>query len=368
METAEQKGRRPARVKRIRSRREKFRAFLTCLLVAPLGAFLGHEIMDAWPGGRTYLGAAYSPDGRSLALVSTTRSGRDYVELRDAQTLDVKWRQRLKSFASQVVFSPDGQYIATPLPGRRLDPDTLCILPVAGGEPRICEIQHPEQHRWIRNVIGLGAGSQIACMFSDGIEIFDAADGGFVRHWEPRTHGYLAYAYSLDEDRLALVSTAHPSNPRMYTNVQVWNVSERQRECEVVTLSDDWWPRAAAGGDTVACVMPDLGLSIFRACPPEPVASLDLDIDFLVDVNMLVVSPDGRSVAVNVDDYDGQDRLLIYDIESGRCLMERPIPYTEDSPVFTPDSRRVLILEEGCCWTHAQGKRLGGFRAALRQV
>jgi len=352
----------PEQTKRKLLRRRLLQGLLIGLLLIPVHQFFFDAALDLTPGGRLFVGAAYSPDGRSLALVSTARSGRYYVELRDARTLDLKWRQRLEHFPKDVAFSPDGRHIAIPLMGRD-DPDWLCIVSVDGGQPRLSGIKHAKQHRYIHNVIGIGADSLVGCVFSDGIEVFDAADGSFVRFWQPRTGGFLKHAFKVGKDRMALISEADPTNPRMRASVQVWNVSDWQRECRVAALSDDREPVAAAGRGTVACLMPDLTLGVFSPCSPAQVASLDVEGVERGSVYGLAVSPDGGSVALifsPVDEGpDFPDYLRVYDVRSARCILDRRVRYTGDGPVFTPDSWCVLVLAEGKLLDTRTGHEVG---------
>ncbi|QDV32337.1 WD40 repeat domain-containing serine/threonine protein kinase [Tautonia plasticadhaerens] len=269
----------------------------------------GRPAGPGFPAGGVVIDAAFSPDGRSVAVLGSGAGGPGEgpsASCWDWSTGRRRWRSGLPSEPRSLAYRPDGRRLAVLCGGGEL----LVFDPADGREVRRWQAHEPEPaHHWVNN------GE--ARYSPDGRSILTWGMGNDLRAWEA------------DSGRPRFAPISH------------------EDKCHDVRFSPDGLLLATASYDGSVRVRDVETGATVAELPEHP------DI-----VYSAAFSPDGRLLATACRDRE----VRVWDWEAGRLACP-PFEHEKDAveAVFSPDGRLVLSVGNDAtarAWDWRSGKPL----------
>ncbi len=294
----------------------------------------------------------FSPDDKLLVLNSWASSGEPkIVQVRDTETWGLRWETN-PDWARAVAFSPNGQQLSI----HRDDPhrpETHSLYEVTTGQPMVQLLYNGGT---VYNVV----------FSSDGQRLAGAAAGGKLILWDATTYQPVAeFKHDLPISNFMLspdgpwvaVMTSGSWGP---VELVVWDIFTHERRTlaelkglpnhtNVVFSPDSKWLAASLGYGAP--------VTIWETQTWPEITQLERPPGF---IRQLTFSPDGRWLAVIVDNMEMGNKIMIWEVPAWQVAAPLDMADGVQTIVFSPDSQWLAagLGDEAQLWEVATGKLL----------
>jgi WD40 repeat protein len=282
----------------------------------------------------------FSPDGKTIA--SACGQGDKSVRLWDVVSGKLLWRIDLEAYS--LAFSPDGRWLACGAVGGKsgiLDARTGAVL------QRIDEDRDVE-------AVAIAPDGATAVFAALDLKVVRTGDGSILQRWNLRGMRSQAAAFSPDGKRIAIGGRGEYAlfDAASGDAIRRWRTDWAQVSYLAFSPADGRL-------FTVTSDITDSALHAWDGESGEPLGTLETHPRQLHD---LVVTPDGRWLAICRRNEHGGDEVVVHDLERGTAAPLLTLRSSSNRLAISPDGSKIATSGSRIrFWDRATGKENGPF-------